>query len=70
MACRKASATTRSRVWPDTYYGVGVDPFVALELLLTWNAIKCAPPLPDADVDRIVGSIAGKELQRRQTNGG
>lgn len=47
-----------------------VDPFVALELLQTWNAARCAPPLPAADVVRIVNSIAGKELKRRAANGG
>lgn len=47
-----------------------IDPFVALELLQSWNATRCAPPLPERDIERIVGSIAGKELQRRQVNGG
>jgi hypothetical protein len=46
-----------------------IDPFVALELLMAWNTTRCTPPLPDADIERIVGSIAGKELQRRQANG-
>jgi hypothetical protein len=47
-----------------------IDPFVALELLQSWNATRCAPPLPEEDIERIVGSIAGKELQRRQVDGG
>jgi hypothetical protein len=47
-----------------------IDPFVVLELVRTWNATRCAPPLPDTDVERIVGSIAGRELRRRQANGG
>jgi hypothetical protein len=42
-----------------------IDPFVALELLQTWNATKCAPPLPAADIERIVASVAGRELRRR-----
>ena len=42
-----------------------VDPVVALELLRIWNATRCSPPLPAADIERIVGSIAGKELKRR-----
>lgn len=42
-----------------------IDPFVALELLQTWNATKCAPPLPPADIERIVASVAGRELRRR-----
>jgi hypothetical protein len=47
-----------------------IDPFVTLELLQTWNATRCTPPLPEIDVDRIVESIAGMELRRRQGNGG
>jgi len=42
-----------------------VDPIVALELLRIWNATRFSPPLPAADIERIVGSIAGKELKRR-----
>jgi hypothetical protein len=42
-----------------------VDPFVALGLLQSWNATHCTPPLPAADIERIVNSIAGKELRRR-----
>jgi hypothetical protein len=42
-----------------------VDPFIALGLLQSWNATHCAPPLPAADIERIVNSIAGKELRRR-----
>jgi hypothetical protein len=45
-----------------------VDPFVALELLLGWNA-RCKPPLPEEDIYRIVSSIAGKELRRRRGDG-
>jgi hypothetical protein len=42
-----------------------VDPVVSLELLQAWNAIRCSPPLPPEDVERIVNSIAGRELRRR-----
>lgn len=42
-----------------------IDPFVALELLQSWNATKCLPPLPASDIERIVASVAGRELQRR-----
>ena len=42
-----------------------VDPFVALQLLQSWNATCCTPPLPAKDIDRIVDSIAGRELKRR-----
>src|SRR5262249_11154484 len=41
-----------------------IDPFVVLELLQGWNATRGAPPLPDADIVRIVNSIAGKEARR------
>ncbi len=42
-----------------------VDPFVTLGLLQSWNVTCCVPPLPAADIERIVNSIAGKELRRR-----
>jgi hypothetical protein len=42
-----------------------VDPVVTLELLQAWNATRCSPPLPPEDIDRIVDSIAGRELRRR-----
>ncbi len=35
----------------------GVDPEVALELLLAWNRLRCRPPLPDDEVASVVGSI-------------
>jgi hypothetical protein len=47
----------------------GVDPFVALELLLAWNAVRCHPPLSEAEVTRTVDSVAGCELRRRQCRG-
>jgi Bifunctional DNA primase/polymerase, N-terminal/Primase C terminal 1 (PriCT-1) len=46
-----------------------VDPQVSLELVRTWNAVRCRPPLPDDEVTSIVNSIAGKELKRRQEAG-
>jgi hypothetical protein len=42
-----------------------LDPFVVLDLMQCWNAVRCRPPLPDADVTRIVDSICSKELRRR-----
>ena len=42
-----------------------VDPFVVLELIRSFNATRCAPPLPNKDVERIVASVAGRELKRR-----
>jgi hypothetical protein len=35
----------------------GVDPAVALELLLAWNRMRCRPPLDDAEVAQVVESI-------------
>jgi len=45
-----------------------VDPHVTLQLVQSWNATHCRPPLPPDDVVRIVNSIAGRELRKR-TNG-
>jgi Bifunctional DNA primase/polymerase, N-terminal/Primase C terminal 1 (PriCT-1) len=46
-----------------------VDPIVALELMQTWNAARCTPPLPAEDIERIVGSVCGRELKRRGADG-
>jgi hypothetical protein len=35
----------------------GVDPDVALELLLAWNRTRCRPPLDDSEVAQVVKSI-------------
>jgi len=35
----------------------GVDPQVALELMLAWNRVRCRPPLDDDEVARVVASI-------------
>jgi hypothetical protein len=42
-----------------------IDPIVALELLQSWNATHCQPPLPDREVFSIVDSISRLELKRR-----
>ncbi len=44
-----------------------VDPVVAYEFLLCWNEQRCRPPLSPGDIERIVASIAGKELRRRSS---
>lgn len=44
----------------------GVDPLVALELVQSWNATSCAPPLGADEVERTVNSIAARELDRRR----
>jgi hypothetical protein len=35
----------------------GVDPDIALELLLAWNRTRCRPPLDDAEVAQVVQNI-------------
>jgi hypothetical protein len=42
-----------------------VDPIVTLELLQAWNMVRCSPPLSPEDIERVVDSIAGRELRRR-----
>jgi hypothetical protein len=46
----------------------GVDPDVALELLLAWNRTRCRPPLPDAEVAAVLQSIA--RLHERERGDG
>src|SRR5262249_15335584 len=47
-----------------------VDPYVTWELCRFCNATGSPPPLPDKDVERIVNSVAGLELKRRQAGNG
>jgi hypothetical protein len=42
-----------------------VDAHIVHELLQSWNATHCRPPLDDVEVERIVDSICGRELKRR-----
>jgi Bifunctional DNA primase/polymerase, N-terminal/Primase C terminal 1 (PriCT-1) len=35
----------------------GVDPTVVMELLLSWNRVRCRPPLADEEVTAVVESI-------------
>jgi Bifunctional DNA primase/polymerase, N-terminal/Primase C terminal 1 (PriCT-1) len=46
-----------------------IDPVVTLEMMTVWNALRCRPPLADAEVQTIVNSIAGRELKRRADHG-
>jgi hypothetical protein len=46
-----------------------IDPLLLLELLQGWNLGRCNPPLPAEDVRKIVNSICGRELRRRNENG-
>ena len=43
-----------------------IDPIVVLELVQSWNALRCSPPLPPDEIIAIVNSICGRELARRQ----
>ena len=45
----------------------GIDPEVALELLLAWNRVACRPPLSDDEVARTVDNIA--RLHAREHGG-
>jgi hypothetical protein len=47
----------------------GVDLIVVLSLLDSFNATRCTPPLPAKDIERIVSSIARKEISRRRGHG-
>lgn len=44
----------------------GIDRQVAAELLHCWNACRNQPPLPAAEVEKIVTSIGTRELRRRE----
>jgi hypothetical protein len=44
----------------------GIDPEVTLELLLCWNRVRCAPPLPEEEVARTIESIARTHGRRRE----
>jgi hypothetical protein len=62
----RASATARLA---DYLLSRCVDPFVALELLRTWNYARCSPPLAESEVTQTVDNVAGRVLQRRLGNG-
>ena len=42
-----------------------VNAQMALGLLQMWNVARCRPPLDEAEVERIVLSVAGAEIKRR-----
>jgi Bifunctional DNA primase/polymerase, N-terminal/Primase C terminal 1 (PriCT-1) len=42
-----------------------IDPVVTLELILTWNAVRCNPPVAESEVIAIVDRIAACEFKRR-----
>ncbi len=43
-----------------------VDPELAHQLIQAWNIARCRPPLSQEEVTRTVGSIAKRELKRRE----
>ena len=47
-----------------------VDPEVAHELAQAWNMVRCSPPMNPEEVTKTVGSIARKELKRREARNG
>jgi len=47
--------------------GRGVDPYVALELVRTWNTCRNRPPLTDGEVVHTVDSIASREAKKWRT---
>ena len=52
------------------YLRLGIHPAEVNELLLGWNASRNRPPLPDAEVTRVVVSIANKEFERKENSYG
>lgn len=44
----------------------GLDPEVALELMLCWNRFRCHPPLSDDEVARTVASIARTHVRAEE----
>ena len=42
-----------------------VNAQMALSLLQMWSVTRCRPPLDEAEVERIVSSVAGAEIKRR-----
>lgn len=42
-----------------------VNPYLAAQLVISWNQTHCQPPLAPAEVTQILESIAGLELERR-----
>lgn len=47
----------------------GIDPVVALDLLLSWNAARCRPPLPENEVAKVVESITRLHEHRADREG-
>lgn len=43
-----------------------VDPRLVVEILHLWNEFKVMPSLPEKELNKIINSIAGKEVDRRK----
>ena len=43
-----------------------VDPVVTLELLTSWNAARCSPPIDDAELKEAIERICELEMTRRR----
>jgi hypothetical protein len=43
-----------------------IDPYLTLDLLLSWNTTHCKPPLTESEVARTVDSVARAESRRRR----
>ena len=64
--CPEVTITRITLHW-DRVPTLLLDPFVALDLLLCWNAMRCRPPLPEHEVVRTIESIARLHLRDEQT---
>lgn len=49
-------------------FAKGIGEAEGLQLLRAMNAAYCKPPLPDEEIQTIVGSIAGREARKRASN--
>jgi hypothetical protein len=41
------------------------DAWASVELVKAWNDARCRPPLPEDELNRVLNSIANRELRRR-----
>jgi hypothetical protein len=66
VAAGSRNLTTASLAGHLLRLSPSLDPQVALELIVAWDAQRNRPPLGRAEVVRVVESIARKELRRRR----
>jgi hypothetical protein len=60
---KRNNAATRLTGYLLRHY---VDPLVVLELVQSWNIAKCSPPLEPEEIETVVDSVCGLELERRR----